>query len=62
MKELRLRIWVSSAKEGKKQERKNPKKQHKTRKWAKAKIGLVNELPWCMSINKRTMDKSFERK
>jgi hypothetical protein len=26
MKELRLRIWVLSAKEGKKQERKNPKK------------------------------------
>jgi len=62
MKKTRLRIWVSSTNEGKKQERKTPKKQCKTQKWAKAKIGLMSESPWFLSINKRMMDKSLEGK
>jgi hypothetical protein len=41
MKEMKSKIWVSSTNEGKKQKGKTPKKQHKTRNWAKTEICMV---------------------
>jgi hypothetical protein len=60
MKETKLKIWVSSANEGKKQERKTPKKQCKTWKWEKKKKGLVSKSPWYVNKQKDNGQNSWK--
>jgi hypothetical protein len=55
------KIWVPSTKEKKRQEAKTLEEQHKTKKCAKSKRGLMSESPWCTPIDESRMNNFFKR-